>query len=39
MRAAPVPRLSLRGNNWKFHVSQDFWVGMENNIAAGVQNS
>jgi len=39
MRAAPVPRLSLRGNNWKFHVSQEFWVGTENNIAAGIRLS
>jgi hypothetical protein len=39
MRAAAERRLSLRGNNWKFHVSQDFWVGTENNIAAGVQLS
>ena len=39
MRAAAVPRLSVRGNNWKFHVSQEFWVGRENNIAAGVRLS
>lgn len=39
MRAATVPRLSLRGNNWKFHVSQEFWVGTEHNIAAGIRLS
>ena len=37
MKAATAPPLSLRGNNWKFHVNQQFWVGKENNIAAGVK--
>jgi hypothetical protein len=36
-KAAVADPLSLRGNNWKFHVSQQFWVGKEHNIAAGVR--
>ena len=31
--AAPGP-LSLRGYNWSFHASQQFWVGREHSIAA-----
>lgn len=31
--ATPGP-LTLRGNDWSFHVSQQFWVGRENSIAA-----
>jgi hypothetical protein len=37
MRAAAPRPLSLRGNDWKFHVSQQFWVGKEHNIAAGIR--
>jgi hypothetical protein len=37
MKDAAARPLSLRGNNWKFHVSQQFWVGKEHNIAAGVR--
>ncbi|HEY5028202.1 MAG TPA: hypothetical protein VIK39_07320 [Candidatus Angelobacter sp.] len=37
IKAAAARPLSLRGNNWKFHVSQQFWVGKEHNIAAGVR--
>ncbi len=37
IRAAASRPLSLRGNDWKFHVSQQFWVGKEHNIAAGVR--
>lgn len=36
-RAATAGPLSLRSNNWKFHVSQQFWVGKEHNIAAGTR--
>jgi hypothetical protein len=28
---------ALHGNDWKFHVNQQFWVGKEMNIAAGVR--
>jgi hypothetical protein len=35
--AVAVRPLSLRGNDWKFHVPQQFWVGKEHNIAAGVR--
>lgn len=37
MKATTARPLSLRGNHWKFHVSQQFWVGKEHNIAAGVR--
>jgi hypothetical protein len=37
IRAVAVRPLSLRGNDWKFHVPQQFWVGKEHNIAAGVR--
>jgi hypothetical protein len=37
MRATAARPLSLRGNDWKFHVSQQFWVGKEHNIAAGIR--
>jgi hypothetical protein len=37
IRSPAVSPLSLRGKDWKFHVSQQFWVGKELNIAAGVR--
>jgi hypothetical protein len=39
IRAATARPLSLRGNDWKFYVSQQFWVGKEHNIAAGIRLS
>lgn len=34
IRAAAASPLSLRGYNWSFHASQEFWVGREHSIAA-----
>lgn len=34
VKAAATSSLTLRGNDWSFHVSQQFWVGKEHNIAA-----
>ncbi|MGZ4898104.1 MAG: hypothetical protein ACXV8X_00465 [Candidatus Angelobacter sp.] len=34
IRAAATSGLTLRGNDWSFHVSRQFWVGKEHNIAA-----
>jgi hypothetical protein len=36
-KAVAASTLTLRGNDWKFHVSQQFWVGKEHNIAAGIR--
>jgi hypothetical protein len=37
IKPAAASPLTLRGNDWKFHVSQQFWVGKEHNIAAGIR--
>jgi hypothetical protein len=34
IQAATSGPLTLRGNDWSFHVNQQFWVGKENSIAA-----
>lgn len=34
IKAATENRLTLRGYNWSFHASQEFWVGREHSIAA-----
>lgn len=34
VKAAATGPLSLRGYNWSFHASQEFWVGREHSIAA-----
>lgn len=34
IKAATANRLTLRGNDWSFHASQEFWVGKEHSIAA-----
>jgi hypothetical protein len=39
MKAPAVRPLSLRDNDWKFHVNQQFWVGREMSIRAGVRLS
>jgi hypothetical protein len=33
-KAASTSPVTLRGYNWSFHASQQFWVGRENSIAA-----
>lgn len=37
MKAPAVRPLSLRDNDWNFHVNQQFWVGRERSIRAGVR--
>lgn len=37
IKAAPTSQLTLRGYDWSFHASQQFWVGRENSIAARTQ--
>jgi hypothetical protein len=34
IKAAAANQLSLRGYNWSFHASQEFWVGRAQSIAA-----
>ena len=34
IKAAAARALTLRGYDWSFHASQQFWVGREHNIAA-----
>jgi len=34
IKDAPATQLTLRGYNWSFHASQQFWVGREHSIAA-----
>ena len=36
IKAATANRLTLRGNDWSFHASQQFWVGREHSIAARI---
>jgi hypothetical protein len=37
IKAAPASQLTLRGYDWSFHASQQFWVGKEHSIAARTQ--
>jgi hypothetical protein len=37
IKTAAPSQLSLRGYNWSFHASQEFWVGREHSIAARTQ--
>jgi len=39
IKAAATSPLSLRGYNWSFHASQQFWVGREHSIAARIMLS
>lgn len=39
IKAAAASPLSLRGYNWSFHASQEFWVGREHSIAARIMLS
>jgi hypothetical protein len=36
IKKAPASSFLYRNPSWKFHVSQQFWLGKENNIAAGI---
>jgi hypothetical protein len=36
IKAAVANPLSLRGYNWSFHASQEFWAGREHSIAARI---
>lgn len=36
IRAAPAGSFTYRNPSWKFHVSRQFWVGKEHNIAGGI---
>jgi len=38
-KAATTSLLTLRGYDWSFHASQQFWVGREHNIAARIMLS
>jgi len=37
IKAAATSPLTLRGYDWSFHASQQFWVGREHSIAARLQ--
>jgi hypothetical protein len=37
IKAAATSQLTLRGYDWSFHASQQFWVGREHSIAARLQ--
>jgi hypothetical protein len=37
IKAAATSQLTLRGYNWSFHASQEFWVGRAQSIAARTQ--
>jgi len=39
IKAAAAGPVSLRGYDWNFHASQQFWVGREHNIAARIMLS